>query len=52
MSRGANPFDSGGVTPDENGVRRYDELQESLIEMLRTSGCLSVFGGRLPANCG
>ena len=36
-ARGANPFDSSGVTPDENGVRRYDELHESLIEMLRES---------------
>lgn len=36
-SRGANPFDSTGVEPDENGVRRYTNLHESLLEMLRES---------------
>lgn len=35
--RGANPFDSTGVEPDENGVRRYTNLHESLLEMLRES---------------
>ncbi|HEY8704671.1 MAG TPA: AMP-binding protein [Gaiellaceae bacterium] len=36
-SRGANPFDSTGVEPDENGVRRYTNLHESILEMLRES---------------
>ena len=36
-SRGANPFDSTGVQPDEHGVRRYTNLHESLLEMLRES---------------
>jgi long-chain acyl-CoA synthetase len=37
LPRGANPFDSTGVEPDENGVRRYTSLHESLLEMLRES---------------
>ena len=35
--RGANPFDSTGVEPDENGVRRFTNLHVSLVEMLRES---------------
>jgi acyl-CoA synthetase (AMP-forming)/AMP-acid ligase II len=35
--RGENPFDSSGVRADENGVRRYPDLHESLVEMLRAS---------------
>jgi long-chain acyl-CoA synthetase len=33
--RGANPFDSSGVRPDENGVRRYTDLHDSIVAMLR-----------------
>src|SRR5712691_9787390 len=33
--RGANPFDSTGVRPDENGVRRYADLHDSIVAMLR-----------------
>jgi hypothetical protein len=33
--RGANPFDSAGVQPDENGVRRYADLHDSIVAMLR-----------------
>ena len=36
-ARGANPFDSAGVRTDENGVRRYADLPESLVAMLRAS---------------
>jgi acyl-CoA synthetase (AMP-forming)/AMP-acid ligase II len=36
-SRGANPFDDTGVQPDSNGVRRYPNLHESLVEMLSDS---------------
>ncbi len=36
-SRGANPFDDSGVAADENGIRRYPDLHESLIEMLDDS---------------
>ena len=35
--RGANPFDDTGVQPDGNGVRRYPNLHESLVEMLSDS---------------
>ncbi len=35
--RGANPFDDSGVEPDGNGVRRYPNLHESLVEMLSES---------------
>jgi acyl-CoA synthetase (AMP-forming)/AMP-acid ligase II len=35
--RGANPFDSAGVRIDDNGVRRYTGLPESLVAMLRQS---------------
>jgi len=35
--RGANPFDDTGVQPDEHGIRRYPNLHESLVEMLRES---------------
>jgi acyl-CoA synthetase (AMP-forming)/AMP-acid ligase II len=35
--RGANPFDDSGVQPDSNGVRRYPDLHESLVEMLDES---------------
>jgi len=35
--RGANPFDDTGVRPDSNGVRRYPNLHESLVEMLDDS---------------
>jgi long-chain acyl-CoA synthetase len=35
--RGANPFDDTGVQPDTNGVRRYPNLHESLVEMLSES---------------
>lgn len=35
--RGANPFDSSGVQPDENGVRRYAKLPDSIVAMLRES---------------
>src|SRR6516165_7215554 len=36
-SRGANPFNSDGVQADAHGVRRYQQLHGSLIEMLRES---------------
>jgi long-chain acyl-CoA synthetase len=35
--RGANPFDSTGVQRDENGVRRYAGLDDSLVAMLRAA---------------
>src|SRR6202049_952061 len=35
--RGANPFDTAGVQPDENGVRRSPNLHRSIVEMLRES---------------
>jgi acyl-CoA synthetase (AMP-forming)/AMP-acid ligase II len=35
--RGANPFDSAGVRPDDSGVRRYAGLPASLVAMLRES---------------
>ena len=35
--RGANPFDDSGVRPDVDGVRRYQHLHESLVEMLSES---------------
>jgi acyl-CoA synthetase (AMP-forming)/AMP-acid ligase II len=35
--RGANPFDDTGVKPDSNGVRKYPNLHESLVEMLSES---------------
>jgi hypothetical protein len=31
----ANPFSTKGVSRDDQGVARYDELPESLLEMLR-----------------
>ncbi|MGH3276231.1 MAG: class I adenylate-forming enzyme family protein [Streptosporangiaceae bacterium] len=36
-SRDANPFDSSGVLPDGDGVRRYANLPGSLVSMLRGS---------------
>jgi acyl-CoA synthetase (AMP-forming)/AMP-acid ligase II len=35
--RGRNPFDDSGVTRDENGVARYENLKRSLVELLRDS---------------
>ena len=35
--RGANPFDDSGVRAGGDGVRRYQNLHESLIEMLSES---------------
>jgi long-chain acyl-CoA synthetase len=35
--RGANPFDDTGVRPDADGIRRYPDLHESLVEMLGDS---------------
>jgi len=35
--RGENPFDSEDTSPDDNGVRRYPDLHESLVEMLRAT---------------
>jgi long-chain acyl-CoA synthetase len=35
LKRGANPFDSSGVVSDENGVRRYTDLHDSIVAMLR-----------------
>jgi long-chain acyl-CoA synthetase len=35
--RGANPFDSSGVRTDDNGVRRFTGLPDSLVAMLRSS---------------
>ena len=35
--RGQNPFDSSGVRPDENGIRRYADLHDSIVGMLRES---------------
>jgi long-chain acyl-CoA synthetase len=35
--RGANPFDDSGVEQDSGGIRRYPDLHESLIAMLRDS---------------
>src|SRR6266581_306619 len=29
--RSANPFDSSGVDSDENGVRRYTDLHDSIV---------------------
>jgi long-chain acyl-CoA synthetase len=34
-ARGANPFDSSGVQIDGNGVRRYAQLHDSIVAMLR-----------------
>ena len=53
--RGANPFDDTGVRPDDNGIRRYPGLHESLVEMLGDSvradpaaeALVEVGGGRL-----
>ena len=36
-ARGANPFDSSGVQADKDGVRRYADLHDSLVTMLRES---------------
>jgi long-chain acyl-CoA synthetase len=36
-STGANPFDSSGVRADDNGIRRYPNLHQTLVEMLRAS---------------
>jgi len=54
-TRGANPFDDTGVRPDDNGIRRYPDLHESLVEMLGDSvradpaaeALVEVGGGRL-----
>jgi long-chain acyl-CoA synthetase len=35
--RGANPFDDTGVRSDADGIRRYPDLHESLVEMLGDS---------------
>src|SRR5215469_17909504 len=35
--RGANPFGDAGVQADADGVRRYPDLHQSLVEMLRQS---------------
>ncbi len=35
--RGRNPFDTGGVERDSNGVAHYVEQQSSLVQMLRAS---------------
>ncbi|HVB45762.1 MAG TPA: AMP-binding protein [Streptosporangiaceae bacterium] len=35
--RGANPFDDSGVLAGADGIRRYPNLHESLLEMLRGS---------------
>jgi acyl-CoA synthetase (AMP-forming)/AMP-acid ligase II len=53
--RGANPFDDSGVRPGSDGVRRYPDLHESLVEMLRESvqgdpaaeALVEVGGGRI-----
>ncbi|MGE5289035.1 MAG: hypothetical protein ACM3ML_17925 [Micromonosporaceae bacterium] len=37
VPRGANPFDSSGVEQDRSGVRRYTNLHESILAMLRES---------------
>ncbi len=36
-SRGANPHDSTGVQADADGIRRYADLHDSLLAMLRES---------------
>src|SRR5258708_6966122 len=53
--RGANPFDDSDVRQDPGGVRRYPDLHESLLEMLRASvdanasaeALVEVGGGRV-----
>src|SRR6266849_4324525 len=53
--RGANPFDETGVAADDQGIRRYPNLHESLVEMLDDSvradpsaeALVEVGGGRL-----
>ena len=35
--RGANPFDSSGVLADQDGVRRYANLHDSITQMLAES---------------
>jgi len=35
--RGANPFDSSGVLADQDGVRRYTNLHDSITQMLAES---------------
>jgi acyl-CoA synthetase (AMP-forming)/AMP-acid ligase II len=53
--RGANPFDSSGVKPDTHDIRRYVDLHESLLAMLRESveadplaeALVQVGGGRI-----
>jgi acyl-CoA synthetase (AMP-forming)/AMP-acid ligase II len=55
LPRGANPFDDSGVRPDGDGIRRYPDLPESLVEMLRESvradpaaeALVEVGGGRI-----
>jgi long-chain acyl-CoA synthetase len=37
IPRGANPFDEKGVHADGHGIRRYPDLHDSLIEMVRAS---------------
>jgi acyl-CoA synthetase (AMP-forming)/AMP-acid ligase II len=54
-ARGANPFDDSGVRAGADGVRRYQNLHESLIEMLSDSvradpaaeALVEVGGGRV-----
>ncbi|HUZ83612.1 MAG TPA: AMP-binding protein [Gaiellales bacterium] len=53
--RGANPFDDSGVLAGSDGVRRYQNLHESLIDMLSESvradpaaeALVEVGGGRV-----
>ena len=55
LPRGANPFDDSGVWTGSDGVRRYPDLHESLVEMLRESvqaspaaeALVEVGGGRV-----
>ena len=44
--RGANPFDSSGVRSDENGVRRYTDLHDSIVAMLRETVDASPYNGK------
>ncbi|MGI9008586.1 MAG: class I adenylate-forming enzyme family protein [Streptosporangiaceae bacterium] len=54
-ARGQNPFDDSGVRTGPDGVRRYPDLHESLVAMLRDSvqaspdaeALVEVGGGRL-----
>ena len=53
--RGQNPFDDSGVRAGQDGVRRYPDLHESLVAMLRDSvtaspdaeALVEVGGGRM-----